>query len=97
MYAYSKLYATLQLVNDGRWLPGDVSGYKAMHNTFLGPFLSLSGLAEDSAPVRSHYYHGNSEGENVGGTIQQRLSICRVSLSLIWIRLRHLKCHLSII
>ena len=70
----------VQLVTDSKWLPGSMSGCKAMHETFLGPFLSLSGLVEDSTPVRNHYYHGNSESDSISGTIQQRLNICRVRL-----------------
>ena len=60
-----------------------MSGHKAMHVTFLGRFLSLSGFVEDSTPVRNYYHHGNCDGgenDGISGTIQQRLNICRVRL-----------------
>ncbi|XP_064383818.1 ubiquitin conjugation factor E4 B-like [Halichondria panicea] len=68
------------LVNDSRWLPGSLSGSKAMVSIFLGPFLALSGLADESVSIHKHYYRSNSEEDNIGGTIQQRLNICRHEL-----------------
>lgn len=73
------------LVSDRSWLPGaGTSGglTAAAGDTLLGPFLTLSGDATESAKVKEQYLkmHSDDELEALGSTIQQRLSICRNEL-----------------
>ena len=83
-----------QLTSDKKWLPGSMSGRKAMYETLLGPFFSLSGLVDDSSTVKAHYYQEGleqREADVTASTIQQRLSICSVCFSNICFgRTKHL-------
>lgn len=70
------------LANDKKWLPKD-SGRRCQTDTFLGPFLSLSGFMDESVPVRSRYVsesYKEEDAEHLRNTIQQRLGICRNEL-----------------
>lgn len=70
----------VKLATDSRWLPEEAwSGRVAQRDMLLGPFFAVSGLLEDSAEVKRHYVAAE-EGEYrvLAGTLQQRLSICRV-------------------
>lgn len=75
------VYLHLQLTADKKWMPKE-TGRKVQLETFLGPFLGISGLFDESVPVRSRYlsdnYRGEEEGEELAHTIQQTLGICRV-------------------
>ena len=56
-----------------------------MDETFLGPFLAISGLMNDSKNLWEHYMENisrDTDYDSIGNTIQQRLSICRVCVSL---------------
>ena len=69
-----------KLCSDKKWLPKE-SGRKAESETFLGPFLCLSGFMDESVPLRSRYLsesYREEDAENLSNTIQQRLGICRV-------------------
>ena len=53
-----------------------------MDETYLGPFLAISGLMNDSKELWEHYMENASRDvdfDSLSNTIQQRLSICRVS------------------
>jgi len=70
------------LASDKKWLPKE-SGRKAESETFLGPFLCISGFMDESVPLRSRYLsdsYQEEEAETLSNTIQQRLSICRNEL-----------------
>lgn len=54
-----------------------------MDETFLGPFLAISGLMNDSKDLWEHYMEKvahDGDYDSISNTIQQRLSICRVSV-----------------
>ena len=71
-----------QLATDESWLPKSTSGRLAMDETYLGPFLAISGLMNDSKELWEHYMENVSRDvdfDSLSNTIQQRLSICRVS------------------
>lgn len=75
---------TLQLTSDESWLPKGTSGRLAMNETYLGPFLAMSGLINDSKELWEHYMENvsrDTDYDSIGNTIQQRLGICRVSAS----------------
>ena len=72
-----------QLTSDESWLPKCTSGRLAMDETFLGPFLAISGLMNDSRDLWEHYMENvshDADYDSISNTIQQRLSICRVHL-----------------
>ena len=71
-----------QLATDESWLPKSTSGRLAMDETYLGPFLAISGLMNDSKQLWEHYMENASRDvdfDSLSNTLQQRLSICRVS------------------
>ena len=70
-----------QLTSGESWLPKSTSGQLAMDETYLGPFLAISGLMNECKELWEHYMDSVSRDidyDNVSNTIQQRLSICRV-------------------
>ena len=79
IHTYTHTY-THKLGSDKKWLPKE-SGRKAESETFLGPFLCISGFMDESVPLRSRYLsesYREEDAENLSNTIQQRLGICRV-------------------
>ena len=88
-YLYWQLLCVLvhvftQLTSDESWLPKSTSGRLAMDETFLGPFLAISGLMNDSKDLWEHYMENvsrDADYDSISNTIQQRLSICRVCVS----------------
>ena len=78
------MYVCPQVTSDESWLPKSTSGRLAMDETFLGPFLAISGLMNDSKDLWEHYMENisrDTDYDSISNTIQQRLSICRVCVS----------------
>ena len=76
-----------QMTSNEHWLPEEAwSGRVAQREMLLGPFFAVSGLMEDSAEVKRDYTEAAGEGDytNLATTLQQRLSICRVSGWGLW-------------